>query len=241
MRRGLTVVELLVALTLLGVLGALAGRALRQAEGSVRTHGAMDRAARTADEVVSVGEALIGSATTRTPPRVLGDTAVEWWQDIARGLSCAAGGDSVLVPLTDHAVWWSAAPDTTDVLTLETAWGGPSESRLLEVRQRPPSPACPTGAWRVRLPWPSAPSAVVLVHIARRMRLVSYRGSDGLWWWGERRCPASLERPCGPAQPITGPLPRGRSTITLGGAPGLTRVAVHAGPGVRRGVAVVPP
>jgi prepilin-type N-terminal cleavage/methylation domain-containing protein len=240
-KRGVTVVELLVALTLLGVLGALAARALRQAEGTVRTRAAADRAARTADEVVSVGEALVGAATTRTPPRILGDTALEWWQDIGRGLSCASGGDSVLLPVLHSAVWWSAAPDTTDVVTLETATGERTESRVAEVRQRPPSAACPSGAWRLRLPWAAAPSTAVLVHIARRTRLVSYRGGDGEWWWGERRCPAPLERPCGPAQPITGPLPRGRATSALGAIPRLTRVAVHAGPGVRRGVAVVPP
>jgi prepilin-type N-terminal cleavage/methylation domain-containing protein len=238
-KRGLTLLELLVAVVLLGLLGSMASGALRGHERSLRARADAERAARVAHEVVGVGEALLGSATTRRPPTVLGDTAIEWWQDIGRGLSCAAGGDSLLLPLAHPAVWWGAAPDTTDQLTVETAAGQQLEWGISTVRQRPPSPACPRGAWRLQLSWPTAAQGVLLVHIARRTRLVTYRAGDGQWWWGERRCPADLSRPCGPSQPITGPLSQGRSSVVVGSAQGLTRLAVQAGPSIRRGSAVV--
>ncbi len=235
-RRGATLAELLVALTILGVIGSLWMRNLLVNERAVRTHHAGERAATTADEVVRILAASAGQVALDEPLRVLGDTALEWAMPVGAGISCAAFADSVTVPLAHPAVWWDIAPDSADRLVLESRSGERSEHVVVEVRQRASTPQCPAAARQLRfVPAASLPGAAgVLVRVTRQMRLVVYRGGDGLWWWGERRCGAVAGSGCGPAQPITGPLPSSRGSLMLSSGGPTVRAAARVQSELRR-------
>ncbi len=217
-RPGLSLVEVLIVLTMVGMVGTLATRTLRSTERHASARLARDARAIVADDVVRISEAAIAGRGVGLPVELLGDTAIDWGQLVARGLPCAASSDTVLLPLTSASVWWGGPPDTIDLVTLEQRTGVRTAHRIRDARQRAPTPFCPSGAWRLQLDPPlpgSASPSVPIVHVERRVRFVVYRGSDGAWWWGERRCSAGVGTPCGAAQPITGPLPAGRQSFTV--------------------------
>ncbi len=215
-RRGVTLLEALIVVTMLGMLGALAARSTRLTERTTRARLSRDAAAIVADDVVRISEAAIAGRGGTLPLAVFGDTAIDWSQLVARGLPCAAGGDTVLLPLSSTSIWWGGPPDTIDVVTMEQRDGTRSAHRVRDVRQRAATPSCPTGSWRLHLDPPQPAGALpirALAHVERRVRFVVYRASDGAWWWGERRC--AIAGGCGTVQPITGPLPAGRTSLRV--------------------------
>jgi prepilin-type N-terminal cleavage/methylation domain-containing protein len=217
-RGGLTLIELLIALVLVGLVGSLASGTLRRTERETRARLGRDARAIVADDIVRISESALASSGASVPLQTIGDTAIDWGQLVARGLPCALASDSVLLPLASPSIWWGGPPDSLDLLVLEDRQALRSEHRVRDVRQRAATAACPSGAWRLRiepaLP-PSQVAALPLAHLERRVRFVVYRASDGAWWWGERRCPAAALAPCGTVQPITGPLPAGRQSLRV--------------------------
>jgi len=217
-RGGLTLIDVLITLVLVGLVGTLASGTLRNAERETRARLGRDARAIVADDIVRISESAIASGGVSVPLASIGDTAIDWGQLVARGLPCALGADSVLLPLASASMWWGGPPDSIDLLVLEDRRAVRSEHRVRDVRQRAATGVCPSGAWRLRIEPPLPPSALLalpLAHVERRVRFVVYRASDGAWWWGERRCPAAALAHCGTVQPITGPLPAGRQSLRI--------------------------
>lgn len=231
----MTLVEALVALTLLGVVGTIGVRTLLAHERQVRTARHREHGRLAADEVVRVLTATLRYSVATDSLRLLGDTSVALTGTVGVALACAAAHDSVVVPaVAGVAAWWDVAPDSGDVVVIESVQGTSTLHQVRAARRRSGSGACGE-SWRFDLA-PALPVelGVVVVRVLRPVRLVVYRGSDGAWWWGERRCASLAWTPCGPAQPIAGPLAAPRGGVLLARDGDRVLAAVRSGTALRR-------
>lgn len=186
-RPGLTVLELLLATGLAGVL-AIAATGLVRAAARVSTREvARSRAATITEDALAVVAALIDDAVAAV---VQGDTVLVE-SLVLDGAPCA---DGTVVPLVRGP---GRSPESSDrwvgLERVRTAVGGDS------------------AAWRPVAPMPIRPdgtacaksdSALTLLRVVRRARIESYRTSDGVWMVGFRECPDG----CHPIQPLAGPV-----------------------------------
>jgi hypothetical protein len=246
-RPGASLVELMLALVLGGALLGTFARTLavqRRAESSVAS---VNAPAASADEVVRVATAALSRVAASDRLVVRGDTAIDWVATVGVALACSAGGDSLVVPSTGASSWWVASPDSGDALDVGSPDGSWARYEIVAVRARTSGPAC-GGAERTLqlqpLPQP-AESALPVVRVMRRMRFTLYRGGDGAWWLGERRCPLAESAPCSAPQPVAGPLraaPLGLSfRIDTTQALRAVHVTARAGSVTRSGIAVLRP
>lgn len=187
-RGGLTLLELVVAVAIGGIIVGAAVSVLRQTGASLARGGRRDRADAVAEEGLAVAVGLAEAAVTIA---VVGDTALAYDVRVLDAMAC---GDGTVVPL--------AAPDAT----------GPSAGDRWLILSAVPSAMTPDSlAWL-----PSAPRLVrdgtvgcvpsdstpVLVRVVRSSRLVPYRTADGRWMLGIRAC----DDGCALAQPVVGPI-----------------------------------
>jgi hypothetical protein len=224
-RRGATVAELAIALLLAGVAAALGAGILLAAERRSRRDGDDGIAAQVTRDVLHVLGAEIAAARWDAII-VRGDTALELQAHVGVSVACVAAGDVLVLPssttsLGDPYSVWRSPPEVGDVIVVwdtagTGAWfstpadsvssvasgagcvaGGPFRSLADSLAQ--------LSVTRVRLtaslPAGVAPGAPVRVF--RLLRWMLYRGGDGRWWLGQRRCSISA---CGSAQPVAGPL-----------------------------------
>ena len=226
-RRGTTLVELLVALTMLAVLvAATADVVARQ----WRTQGALDarRAARA--QLAAAADALRpalrmaagdGGAVDSSDFLFVSDTLLELRTALGASVVCAVAGPTTveLPPLSSASpslTWWRAAPQPGDVAlvfsddSLGGAW------RTLPVAALGTSAAGCAGSSLVSASDPqprhrltlaaALPAGVVPgtpIRFARRVRWLHYRASDGRWYLGEREWDGTAWTG---TQPVAGPL-----------------------------------
>jgi hypothetical protein len=238
-RRGAGLVELLVAMSILGVMGTIWMRASVTNERVSREQVRRERSAIATDEALRVIGASLGQIARDEPLRLLGDTALEWAAPVARGVACAVHPDSVSVLIDHPGVWWDVLPDSADRLVIDHGAGARSEHIVLEVRSRQSTVGCVGASRLLRVaPLIGAPATgPPLINVTRRVRLVVYRGGDGAWWLGERRCAASLNASCGAVQPVAGPLASPRGGLVITESFGMVRVDASGPDGARRWVA----
>lgn len=225
-RRGVALVDLLVALTIFGILGALVVRTIvtsvRWTEAAVlgTERDAQLSAARESGELLLTAFARKGGDAVR-----LSDTAVVWWATVGAGPVCAVGGVSVLAANTRsdgvRLGGTSSSPQAGDVLQVfddgptvssaDDAWtrhivqsarlirGACGSSALLD-----PVNDAAFGAWELDVVPPLQPNqAGSPARLQRLSRMALYR-SAGEWAVG-----VSELGPTGTwsiIQPVAGPL-----------------------------------
>lgn len=243
-RRGVTLIELLVAMTL-GVLvlalcaGALIGqrRAERRSAESTRPGSAADEAVR----VVASSLARLAQTDTLW---ARGDTALEWRTAVGVAVTCAAAGDTIVVPDSGTGAWWEDGPDSGDVVEITDENGRWTDRDVVAVTARS-NGACAGAQRTLRLSDSIAHVGAGFARVTRRVRFMLYRGGDGLWWLGQRTCTSRSPALCGAAQPVAGPLlppPLGaRFTIDSAGLRHLVSVAMQARGAVRTAVVAIRP
>jgi prepilin-type N-terminal cleavage/methylation domain-containing protein len=218
-RRGLTLVELLVGLLLLGVVAAGCARwVLATASVAHRARARAERGATLRTVGALVARELGGVATDAL---VLAGDTLRYRARRGHGPACELAPSHLTLVRAAYRGWrWPAAGrDSVRVPVDSAAWRALA---LRAVREAP----CPNGDGGLRLELAPAvgwlgvagPRAVELVEW---MELRAYE-SAGSWWLGARTL-----RPTDVVQPVAGPLaPRGFRPRLVARAPGDTALAV---------------
>ncbi len=200
-RRGTGLPELLVALTLTGVVLATASRGLLQHLRQQRDRDAQARAENVVRDVMGVLRSELAHASGES--MLLGDTAMQLSSLRTSAIGCDLVAARLVIP--SDVGWWSAPKAGDSVAVTDTLTGLEWRAGVTATGTQHASSRCPAGGTRVTLsavPPPSVPILLVPSRIWRTVRYTVYRASDGLWWLGERNCTPG----CGAAQPIAGPV-----------------------------------
>ena len=220
---GWTLVELLVALTILGIITALGAVTIASEQREAQTAARL-RAVRAEirDAASVLSQELRGIAPADDTLPLAADTAVEFFAPILTAVTCAQGSGArlLLVPpiaAIDAGLPAGAQPDTGDLawvwvedsLRTPGAWhrwrveaygatAGESCNAALE----------PIGALPQLLTIFGDAGIVPAgapVQLVRRGRYSIYRASDGGWYLGYKRCDALGPSRCQGVQPVAGP------------------------------------
>lgn len=242
-RRGLTLVELLVATALFGIIAgallSLVARAERQA-GRIGARAGARRVAR--DAAAGLAGALRELAPGSGDLLVASTSEVQLRATVAVSVLCgidAARSTVVIAPPAGAGpalASWIAAPRVADtVLFWAETPGAPGDSLS------PATPgwrehvlgadagsgamcdpaagidgAAPPGsavALRLVVPLSSDVALGAPVRVLRRTRWALYRGGDGLFYLGAADCVPARVTPCATIQPVSGPYPAGGVTL----------------------------
>jgi prepilin-type N-terminal cleavage/methylation domain-containing protein len=223
-RRGATLAEMIVALTLSGIVSAAAATALAGGERYLRRERAASDARRTLRESAAVLASEL-RAVSLDSLRVRGDTAVEFPGLVGSSVVCVVSG-AVLVLPPDAAAGglpyssWRASPEAGDgVSVFDTAGGGAWRGAVVEsVSTRADGAGCTPSSgllsaadsaarrpvMRIVLQSPLVSAAALVgapVRVMRGGRYALTRATDGSWSLSYRRCSGPS---CGVAQPVAG-------------------------------------
>jgi hypothetical protein len=255
-RRGATVAELALALVLAGVAAALGAGMLASAERHARREGDDSRASQTTRDVVHAVGADLAAARWNSIV-VRGDTALDLDAHVGFSVACVANGQLLVLPAATTSLGepWSHWRYPAEVGDIVAAWdstggGGWTTAAIDSVSQSGAGAGCAAGGafrsiadsisqlpvTRLQLtsPLPAAVGAGSPVRVFRAVRWTLYRGGEGLWWLGQRRCATT----CGAVQPVAGPLapPSDTGLAFVPGADGAMTVLVRAASTSRREV-----
>ena len=225
-RRGVTLIELLLALVLAALVSAMAVAALAATERNIRRSlvASGDRRSLHEADLILAGELR---ATSGDSLRLRGDTAVEFLGLVGTSVVCSADDSVIILPPAETSSGipyslWRLAPDSGDLVAVfDTSRGGQWRSSPADsVTSRTGGAACspssglisaadsvallPVSRIRLRRPLGSSPSPGDPVRIVRRARYTLLRGADRQWTLSYRRC--GLNGGCGTSQPVVGSL-----------------------------------
>lgn len=230
-RSGLTLVELMVGLTVGGIVSGASVGALLHMQRTSAQLARRGEAERLGHEVLSV-LSTIGYQLRR--PYVLGDTALQAELRLVAGVTCAVGPSSItLAPMSpgslDALTFASDMPAQGDLLEVyrEDSSEGPrwDTSRIVEVSRLVAAEGCGTDTpfaspelrdrqvvrLTLQTSWLLTPGSPA--EVFREIRLLTYPTAGQGWMLGWRACPQGI---CGPVQPIVGPLrSRAEGGLTL--------------------------
>lgn len=220
---GWTLVELLVALAILGIITAVAAATMaseqREAHAAARLRAVR---AEIRDAASVLAQELRGMAPAADTLPLAADTAVEFFAPILTAVTCAQGSGARLLlvpPLSaiDAGLPAGAQPDTGDLawvwvedsLRTPGSWhrwrveaygaaAGESCNAALEPIGAPPQVLTIFGDAGI------VPAGAP-VQLVRRGRYSIYRASDGAWYLGYKRCDALGPSRCQGVQPVAGP------------------------------------
>ena len=228
-RRAATLIELIIGITLAVAVMVLAVSHVtrhQRAYDDVMT--ALDLRARLRDGSQIIAADLRASSPIGDTILVALDTAVEFYSSLGASTLCSTAAPNRLIlppdtlPSGRMLSSWLAAPETGDIAVVladstATSSRGWQRARLTSVTSVPTSAGCPfsggllsaTDAATPRRAYdlalsPAVPIAAhrgAPVRVVRRVRYSVYRGSDGKWYLGFRRCTSA----CGAIQPVSGP------------------------------------
>lgn len=228
-RRGGSLPELVVALTLLTVISALAGAALVGAERRLRSVTAFAQATHSVRDGAAVLAAELQGADSIS---VVADTAVDLLALVGTSAVCSMADRAVVLPPSQVAVGlpltiWRASPAAGDIAALFD----PSAARWLyrridSVATRTGIAGCTSAGGLITeadstsrrpvtriilddVPFAGVPAGSP-VRVLRRERWALYRGGTGTWSLGLRNCAPVAG--CGSAQPATGALASARDS-----------------------------
>lgn len=214
-RRGLTLVELLVATVLAAiVLGAATSSLLRQQRSHARLSAVTgaDAQSRAAMLVVGSELALLDPAAGDLADGEAYDSAIQFRSLVATSLACAtdAGAATLLPDLTDSIPLSGATGDPRIGDTLwwlpDSAWRSAVITSVPNLRATCAAPVAASGATqRVVASTPDTIAAGTPLRVTRQARFAIYRASDGTWQLGYREWNEPTHRFAAP-QPVVGPL-----------------------------------
>ena len=251
LRKGTTVAELVISLTLAGLLAALGGAALVATERHVRNAVAGSADRRTIREAQSVLATELRTAAAEEIT-LRGDTAADFLGVVGVSVACVSSGTLLVLPGASSTngqpftTWRSpaaagdliAAYDTTppaawrtarvDTVTSRTDGAGCSSSTGFRTAADSIARRAVT---RLRLDRALDVGTGAPVRILRGGRYMLHFGSDRSWSLAYRACDALGA--CGSAQPVVGPLATARDSglsISVSGADPVLIVSVRAPP-----------
>lgn len=230
-RGGITLVELVVVLVLIGLVGTTIGRTLVRQQRFYRGTAELLQAregVRDAMELLSTDIRGIAVADT---VRLLADSAIEFFANVGSSVVCQRlGSTAVGLPAASSGrgnvlTALATVPDTGDIAIFHSdsieAGSEWVRHRINSFGPRSLAVTCPASSAFARdtevnagstgflldLSTPLSPHTRVgaPVRFLRRGRYSLYRGSDGDWYLGYRRCNAIGASTCGPIQPLSGP------------------------------------
>jgi type II secretory pathway pseudopilin PulG len=230
-RGGITLIELVVVLILIGLVGATIGRTLIRQQRFYRGTAELLHAregVRDAMELLSTD--LRGIAVADTV-RLLADSAIEFFANVGSSVVCQRlGSTAVGLPAASSGrgnvlTALATVPDTGDIAVFHSdsidAGSEWVRHRISSFGPRSLAVTCPPSSEFARdtevnagstgflldLSTPLSPHIRVgaPVRFLRRGRYSLYKGSDGDWYLGYRRCNAVGASTCGPIQPVSGP------------------------------------
>ena len=220
-RRGLSLVELLVGIALLGVVSAMVARLVAvTTRGVVRVRERSTRSATLRSAALALTRDVQGLATREL--RVVGDT-LRYRARRGEGVACAIDGTGVALTRASYHGWRLPQPGRDSLAVLDRDTGAWIVAGISTVA----SGTCPDGSaammvagatWSGPVPAP--------VRVLEWVEARAYQ-SNGTWWLGAR----SL-RPADVIQPLAGPIaPRGVgfARVALGGADTLLEIRVKVG------------
>lgn len=244
-RRGTTLAELLVVLVVGVLVVGLCAQSVVAQRRAERTTAAANAPGVVVDDASRVLTSALARVAAGDSLWLRGDTALEWRATIGVALSCAAGGDTIVVPDSGLGAWWEAPADSADAAEVRLPDGTIERHEIIAQRARSAGGACGAAQHTLVVRDVIAAIGTAAVRVSRRTRFMVYRGGDGDWWLGQRTCSFGAPIRCAAAQPITGPLAGARTGLqfavdTTGGVARVS-VRVQAGRFVRTALAVIPP
>jgi type II secretory pathway pseudopilin PulG len=230
-RRGWSLVESSVTIVLLVIVGGAVAGALAAGQRSAREAAELRiLRAELRDAAALLSGEIRGISALDTIP-FTADTAFEFFTPVLHAIVCAAGDTRLpIIPVALGGTASTAAPDTGDLL-----WVWREDSIIAPGRWDRTRIAAYSGTTAetcaAAFDHPGARTAVVELAsgtgiieagaplmAVRRVRYSVYRGSDGGWYLGYRRCDALGPTRCQTVQPVSGPYRAradGRSGLTL--------------------------
>ena len=230
-RYGVTITELVVVLALLGLIGGTIGVSLARQQRFYRGATELLEAREGVRDAIELLATDIRGMSVTDTVRLLADSAIEFFANVGVSVVCdAMSGTSVGLPglsagrgnaLTSLVT----QPDTGDIAVFHRdSIDGASEwerHRINGFAARSIASTCPPASrlggaaemsaggsgflLELSTPLSSGVRPGAPVRFIRRGRYSLYRGSDGSWYLGYRRCDAIAPSTCGPVQPLSGP------------------------------------
>jgi prepilin-type N-terminal cleavage/methylation domain-containing protein len=233
-RDAFTLIELVVALSLLGVIVAVVGTALARQQ---RVHGGalalteLRAQLRYAADLLQHDLRSVSAADGDLYPAKMRDSSIEFRSLSATTVACripSAAGSSIEIPPPGPLAGgnilsaWYAAPEAGDSILIFDAgdppraddrWLGRLVAAVIPIRGAcAGSPYLSGGdsasfGFVLSLSAPLSPSIATgaPVHVFRRVHYSLYRSSDGRWYLGSFDCMPSRSPPCATIQPVVGP------------------------------------
>ena len=229
-RSGATLVEIILALVLIGVVGTAIGHTLLRQQRFYRGTSELLHAREGVRDAMELLSTDIRGMSIADTVRLLADSAIEFFANVGSSVVCqlattAVGLPGVSLGRGNVLTAFTSTPDTGDLAVfLKDSIDAGSEwerHRINGFGPRSLAVACPastdlgrnadiaagTAGFLLELSSPLGGHVSVgsPVRFVRRGRYSLYHGSDGDWYLGYRRCNAVGGSSCGPIQPLSGP------------------------------------
>lgn len=230
-RNGVTLVEVMVVLVLLGVVGAAIGHTLVRQQRFYRGTSELLHAREGVRDAMELLTTDIRGMSVADTVRLLADSAIEFFANVGSSVVCqqlgstAVGLPGVALGRGNALTAFITAPDTGDIavfhkdsIDAESEW---ERHRISGFGPRSLAVTCPastdlgrnadvgagTTGFQLELSTPVSAHVSVgaPVRFLRRGRYSLYHGADGDWYLGYRRCNAVGASSCGAIQPLSGP------------------------------------
>ena len=229
-RSGATLVEIILALVLIGVVGTAIGHTLLRQQRFYRGTSELLHAREGVRDAMELLSTDIRGMSIADTVRLLADSAIEFFANVGSSVVCqrlattAVGLPGVSLGRGNVLTAFTSTPDTGDfaVFHKDSIDGSEWERhRISGFDPRSLAVTCPastdlgrnadiaagTAGFLLELSSPLGGHVSVgsPVRFVRRGRYSLYHGSDGDWYLGYRRCNAVGASSCGPIQPLSGP------------------------------------
>ena len=214
-RDGVTLAEIAVVLVLIGLLGSTVGLTLLRQQRFYRGTTELLHAREGVRDAIELLSTDIRGMSTADTVRVPADSAIEFFANIGSSVVCHTdSANGVGLPSASSGrgnafTAFLAQPDTGDIAVFhrdslqgESEW---ERHRITGFSARAPGTACPGFVLDLSTPLSAHVRTGAPVRFIRRGRYSLYRGSDGQWYLGYRRCNAVGAAACGAIQPLSGP------------------------------------
>lgn len=231
-RSGFSLIETTVVLVIVGIIGSTVAVLLMRQQRFYRGTSELIATRQSVRDGIDVLTTDIRGMSLADTARLLADSAIEFFSTVGTSVVCQqlSPSDVGLPPVSSSGsalTSFAAQPDTGDLAVFYVDSAPPTSHwyryRIVAFNSRSISTTCPTssafasdadvvGAAKAYVLSLDAPLAGAVragspVRFVRRGRYSLYRGSDGDWYLGYRRCNAvgAVASACGAIQPLSGP------------------------------------
>lgn len=221
MKPGWTVHEMIISLTVTGLIVALAASAAVGQLRFFRGVGEVSALRTQVSQAVTIAANVLRGASSRSDLHVASDSAIELSVTIATAVTCRPDTGRLVVARASAAgntlASYTETPQPGDVAQVLIA-EAPASWLQGHVASEAGSSACARfpdiGAWEFTIAEPFTIPAGTLVRFMRRTRISLYRASDARWYLGLKEWNPALQR-FNAVQPVAGPLrPYGGREVT---------------------------